>query len=109
MDGAALQGMWGSWGGGKQLKGLERRLVLPVLLLESGGKVGPSTYLPKLMAQKHQLMYSLAVGLCCAESKRSCCAVRLLVSQPSCMCARAHKHPHAVEILAKEVDPMRER
>lgn len=44
-------------------------------------KVAPWTYSPKLTAQKHQLMYSLTPCLCCAESKRSCCAVRLLISQ----------------------------
>lgn len=34
-------------------------------------------------------MYSLAVGFCCVESKRSCCAVCLPVSYA---CARALTH-----------------
>lgn len=65
-------------------------VVQPLLLLESGRKVGSWTHSPKLTAQKHQLMYSLTVCLCCAESKRSCCAVRLLISQA---CVHAYAHP----------------
>lgn len=66
--------------GGKWRKSLERMLVEPRLLLGSGGKWLLECSRLNVMAQKHQLMYSLAVGLRCAESKRPCCAGRLLIA-----------------------------
>lgn len=89
MKGEALSGQKATWRGKKKWMSLERMPVQPLLLLESGWKVGPWTYPPKLTAQKLQLMYSSAVGLCCAASKRSCCAVRLLISLAPSMGAHA--------------------
>lgn len=88
--------------GGKWWKSLEGMLVQPLLLLQSGRKVGPWMYSPKLTAQKHQLMYSLAVGLCCAKSKRSCCAVRLLISEA---CVHALTYTLGGGFSQRELEP----
>lgn len=54
------------------------------------------------MAQKPQLMYSLAVGLCCDESKGSCCAVRLLISKA---CVHALRHTLGVDFSQDKLEP----